>query len=116
MMMQAGVLREHNSTSEALFSNPQHPYTRHLLSSEPRGVANPLVGEQPVILAGKDVKVSFTLKRGSFFKPDFFELRAVDNLSLSLRKHETLGLVGESGSRQDHVWPGADPADLDAGR
>jgi peptide/nickel transport system ATP-binding protein len=96
-VMQAGVLREHNST-EALFANPQHPYTRHLLASEPRGTANPLVGEQPVILSGADVKVSFTLKRGTFFKPDFFELRAVDNLSLTLRKHETLGLVGESGS------------------
>jgi peptide/nickel transport system ATP-binding protein len=96
-VMQAGVLREHNST-EALFANPRHPYTRHLLASEPRGTANPLVGEQPVILAGADVKVSFTLKRGTFFKPDFFELRAVDNLSLTLRKHETLGLVGESGS------------------
>jgi peptide/nickel transport system ATP-binding protein len=95
--MQAGVLREHNST-EALFANPRHPYTRHLLASEPRGTANPLVGEQPVILSGADVKVSFTLKRGTFFKPDFFELRAVDNLSLTLRKHETLGLVGESGS------------------
>jgi len=96
-VMQNGVLREHNST-EALFTNPQHPYTRHLLSSEPRGHAIPLKGGEPIILEGKDVKVSFTLKRGTFFKPDFFELKAVDNLSLELRKHETLGLVGESGS------------------
>jgi peptide/nickel transport system ATP-binding protein len=96
-VMQNGVLREHNST-EALFTNPQHPYTRHLLSSEPRGNALPLKGDEPTILSGQDVKVSFTLKRGTFFKPDFFELKAVDNLSLDLRKHETLGLVGESGS------------------
>jgi peptide/nickel transport system ATP-binding protein len=96
-VMQAGVLREHNST-EALFTDPQHPYTRHLLSSEPRGSAKPLGGDEPTILEGKDVKVSFTLKRGSFFKPDFFELKAVDSLSLNLRRHETLGLVGESGS------------------
>jgi peptide/nickel transport system ATP-binding protein len=96
-VMQNGVLREHNST-EALFTNPQHPYTRHLLSSEPRGNALPLKGDEPTILSGRDVKVSFTLKRGTFFKPDFFELKAVDNLSLDLRKHETLGLVGESGS------------------
>jgi peptide/nickel transport system ATP-binding protein len=96
-VMQNGVLREHNST-EALFTNPQHAYTKHLLSSEPRGHAVPLKGDDPVILEGRDVKVSFTLKRGTFFKPDFFELKAVDNLSLELRKHETLGLVGESGS------------------
>ncbi|MEO8758824.1 MAG: ABC transporter ATP-binding protein [Devosia sp.] len=96
-VMQSGVLREHNST-EALFLNPQHPYTRHLISSEPRGRANALSGDEPVILEGTGVKVSFTLKRGTFFKPDFFELRAVDDLSLALRKHETLGIVGESGS------------------
>jgi peptide/nickel transport system ATP-binding protein len=96
-VMQNGVLREHNST-EALFTNPQHAYTRHLLASEPRGRAEPLGGGDPVILEGADVKVSFTLKRGSFFKPDFFELKAVDNLSLQLHRHETLGLVGESGS------------------
>ena len=36
--------------------------------------------------------------RGTFFKPDFFELVAVDNLDLKLQRHETLGLVGESGS------------------
>ena len=37
-------------------------------------------------------------KRGGFFKPDFFELVAVDSLDLKLKKHETLGLVGETGS------------------
>src|SRR6185437_12461350 len=96
-VMQAGVLREHNST-EALFSNPQHPYTRHLLASEPKGSANPIAESSETVLEGKQVKVSFTLKRGGFFKPDFFELVAVNNLNLHLRRHETLGLVGESGS------------------
>ena len=55
-------------------------------------------GDEPTILEGRNVKVSYTLKRGTFFKPDYFELKAVDKLSLNLRRHETLGLVGESGS------------------
>ena len=96
-VMQNGVVQEHNST-EALFQNPQHAYTRHLLASEPKGIANPLGENTPVMLEGKQVKVAFTLKRGTFFKPDFFELVAVDNLDLKLQRHETLGLVGESGS------------------
>ena len=96
-VMQDGEVKEHNQT-EALFQNPQHPYTRHLLASEPKGVANPLTENTPVVLEGKKVKVAFTLKRGGFFKPDFFELVAVDNLDLRLQRHETLGLVGESGS------------------
>ena len=90
-------MKEHNRT-EALFANPQHPYTRHLLASEPKGVANPLRENTDTVLEGRNVKVAFTLKRGTFFKPDFFELVAVDNLSLKLQRHETLGLVGESGS------------------
>jgi peptide/nickel transport system ATP-binding protein len=97
-VMQNGKVQEHNET-EALFANPQHPYTRHLLASEPKGTALPLdEGAHDTVLEGKEVKVSFTLKRGGFFKPDFFELKAVDNLDIKLMRHETLGIVGESGS------------------
>jgi len=96
-VMQNGTVQEHNAT-EALFTNPQHPYTRHLLASEPRGRANPLQGEQDSVLRANNVEVTFTLKRGGMFSPDFFELKAVDRLSLDLKRHETLGLVGESGS------------------
>src|SRR6218665_3434347 len=97
-VMQNGRVQEHNST-EALFANPTHAYTKHLLASEPKGTALPLEeGAHETVLEGKEVKVSFTLKRGSFFKPDFFELKAVDNLDIKLMRHETLGIVGESGS------------------
>ncbi len=96
-VMQHGRVQEHNTT-EALFANPRHAYTKHLLASEPKGKAQPIAADSPTILEGDKVKVSFTLKRGGVFKPDIFELVAVDKLSLNLRKHETLGLVGESGS------------------
>ncbi|ESX70038.1 peptide ABC transporter ATPase [Mesorhizobium sp. LSHC420B00] len=96
-VMQHGEMREHNVT-EKLFANPQHPYTGHLLASEPRGQANPLPEGADVILEAKGVRVSFMLRHGTFMKPDLRELVAVDSLSLTLRRHETLGLVGESGS------------------
>ncbi len=96
-VMQNGVVHEHNTTEE-LFAHPRHPYTQRLLASEPKGQANPIAENSETMLEGRNVKVAFTLKRGGFFKPDFFELVAVDHLSLNLRRHETLGLVGESGS------------------
>ncbi|MER9234335.1 ABC transporter ATP-binding protein [Mesorhizobium sp. M0622] len=96
-VMQHGRMCEHNVT-ERLFADPQHAYTRHLLASEPRGQANPLPEGADVILEAKDVRVSFMLRHGTFMKPDLRELVAVDSLSLTLRRHETLGLVGESGS------------------
>ena len=96
-VMQHGEIREHN-TKERLFANPQHPYTKHLLASEPRGRANPLPEGSDVILNAKGVRVSFMLRHGGFLKPDLRELVAVDSLNLALCRHETLGLVGESGS------------------
>jgi len=96
-VMQHGEMREHNTT-ERLFANPQHAYTRHLLGSEPRGQANPLPEGSDIILEARDVRVSFMMRHGSFFKPQLKELVAVDSLNLTLRRHETLGLVGESGS------------------
>jgi len=96
-VMQRGEVKEHNRTAE-LFANPRHPYTRHLLASEPKGEANPLVEDTGTVLEGRKVRVAFTLKRGGMFRPDYFDLVAVDSLDLDLRRHETLGLVGESGS------------------
>jgi peptide/nickel transport system ATP-binding protein len=96
-VMQNGEVKEHNRT-EAIFTNPRHAYTRHLLASEPKGVANPLGDQRETVLQGNKVRVAFTLKRGGIFNPNFFELVAVDSLDLKLQRHETLGLVGESGS------------------
>ena len=96
-VMQHGEVKEHNSTAE-LFKNPQHPYTKRLLASDPKGVAKPLEGNPPVLLSGKDVRMTYTLKRGGMFNATYFDLQAVDGLSLQLRRGETLGLVGESGS------------------
>ena len=96
-VMQHGEVREAGPT-EQIFGNPQHPYTKRLLASEPKGVANPLEGTQETVLRGDDVRVQFMLKRGGFFNATYSPLVAVDNLSLDLKRGETLGLVGESGS------------------
>jgi peptide/nickel transport system ATP-binding protein len=96
-VMQHGQVREEGPT-EQIFGNPQHPYTRRLLSSEPKGQALPIAADTETMLKGEGVKVSFTLKKGGLFNATRSELVAVDHLSLDLRRGETLGLVGESGS------------------
>jgi peptide/nickel transport system ATP-binding protein len=96
-VMRRGEVKEHNAT-EALFQNPRHEYTRHLLASEPRGRAKPIPDTSPILLEGREIRVAYTLKSGGFFRPEYKELVAVNSLSLSLKRHETLGLVGESGS------------------
>ncbi len=96
-VMQHGEMREHNTT-EKLFAASQHPYTKRLLASEPRGTAKPLPENSGVLLTASGVRVSFMMRYGGLFKPELKELIAVDSLGLTLRRHETLGLVGESGS------------------
>ena len=96
-VMQKGEVMEHNVTAD-LFAAPRHPYTQRLLGSEPRGRAVPIPADSPVILQGDEVRVAYRLKRGGMFSREFYEFAAVDNLSLAVRRHETLGIVGESGS------------------
>ncbi len=96
-VMQHGEVREDGPT-ERIFTAPQHPYTRRLLASEPKGEAVPISGSADEVLTGDQVRVSFTLRKGGAFRAKKTELVAVDSLSLTLKRGETLGLVGESGS------------------
>ena len=96
-VMQHGEVREEGPT-EAIFSNPQHPYTQRLLASEPRGQANPAEVRPESVLTGEGVRVQFMLRKGGAFRGTFHPLVAVDSLDLDLKRGETLGLVGESGS------------------
>jgi len=96
-VMQHGVVREAGPT-ERLFTDPQHPYTKRLLGSEPKGRANPLQGVPETVLEGRNIRVTYTLRKGGAFRGTYHDLQAVDGLSLDLKRGETLGLVGESGS------------------
>ncbi len=96
-VMQHGEVRESGPT-ETIFSAPQHPYTRRLLASEPKGQADPAQVQPETVLKGEDVRVAFTLRKGGVFRGTYHPLIAVDDLSLELKRGETLGLVGESGS------------------
>ena len=96
-VMQHGEVREEGPT-ESVFSNPQNPYTRRLLGSEPKGRADPLQGTPETVIEGRGIRVTYTLRKGGAFRGTFHDLHAVDRLSLSLKRGETLALVGESGS------------------
>jgi peptide/nickel transport system ATP-binding protein len=96
-VMQHGEVREEGPT-EALFSNPQHPYTKRLLGSEPKGRADPAEVRDETVLEGRNIRVTYNLRKGGAFRGTWSKLQAVDGLSLALKRGETLGLVGESGS------------------
>jgi len=95
-VMQRGKIVEQGDVG-AVFENPSHPYTRALLSAEPRPDPAPIQPEAPIVVETDDLKVWFPIKRGVLRKV-VGHVKAVDGVSIAVRKGETLGIVGESGS------------------
>jgi ABC-type microcin C transport system duplicated ATPase subunit YejF len=95
-VMKAGAVVEEGDTDQ-VFEHPRDPYTAALLAAEPEGRKVPVPRGSPSVLEGRKVTVEFELG-GGFFRPPVLVLRAVDRVSLSLRRNETIGVVGESGS------------------
>jgi microcin C transport system ATP-binding protein len=82
---------------EQVFTAPKHPYTRDLLAAEPKPDPAPPRPNAPVVMQADNLKVWFPIKRG-FLRSTVGHIKAVDGVSLAVRKGETLGVVGESGS------------------
>lgn len=95
-VMRLGEIVERGDIKE-IFDNPQHPYTIELLNATPKGLKEPIAEDTDVLISAKNIEVKFPTSYNFFGKPtSYFE--AVKNISLSIKKGETLGIVGESGS------------------
>ncbi|WP_323635666.1 ABC transporter ATP-binding protein [Pectobacterium polaris] len=114
IVMQQGSLVEGGEAKQIL-SAPTHPYTRKLLAAIPtastRGKwlagADPLqsgIAPSPASLTADhtntDDTIALTADRiaVSFKRPDGSRMQAVNQVSLQIKRGETLGIVGESGS------------------
>jgi microcin C transport system ATP-binding protein len=95
-VMKQGKIVEHGPV-EQVFKAPQHPYTCALLAAEPKVQPAPLNPQGDVIIRTDDLKVWFPIKRGVLRKV-VGHIKAVDGVSIEVRRGETLGIVGESGS------------------
>jgi microcin C transport system ATP-binding protein len=95
-VMSKGRVVEEGRTAD-VFEHPQHAYTRHLMSAEPKGDPPRPAADAPVVLETSDLRVWFPIKRG-LMRRTVDHVKAVDGLSLKLRAGETVGVVGESGS------------------
>jgi peptide/nickel transport system ATP-binding protein len=103
-VMREGRLVESGPVEEVLHA-PRHPYTRQLLDAVPENLARSTprraitaASEEtaPPLLSIRDLRVWFPIRKG-VLRRTVDQMRAVDDVSLDIRRGEILALVGESG-------------------
>ncbi len=100
-VMQNGVMVEAGPTEE-IFANPQHEYTKMLLAAGARGTPAPVPDDATDVVTTQDLRIWFPIQRG-LLKMTVGHIKAVNQVDLSIREGETLGIVGESGSGKTTV-------------
>ena len=98
VIMRDGEIVEAGETV-SLFRAMRHPYTRALFEASSarsrRGAPGGRRREKPVLEVSQSVRDYALPRRSLFSRPGTF--RAVDHVSLAVRRGENVGLVGESG-------------------
>jgi peptide/nickel transport system ATP-binding protein len=100
-----GAIVETDATRE-VFSNPKAAYTKQLLAAIPHVEKQRRSALQtnvaPPLMTVKDLCKDYHLSRG-LWGQTHSKLRAVDNVSFTLRQGQTIGIVGESGSGKSSI-------------
>jgi microcin C transport system ATP-binding protein len=96
VVMKKGEVMEQGETA-SVFASPQHPYTQELLQTLHVRRKDVIAADAPTLMQVDNFKVWFPIQKG-LFRKTVGHVKAVDDISFTLKQGESLGIVGESGS------------------
>ncbi len=84
-------------TKNQIFDSPEHDYTKMLLAAEPSGSGGQPTETASVVAELDSLRVWYPIRRGVLRRVVDY-VKAVDDVNITIRAGETVGVVGESGS------------------
>ncbi len=96
IVMKNGIIVENQSTNK-IFSNPQHDYTKELLKFKSSNFRESVISRENEVLETKNLSCKYLIKDSLFnSKKEYF--KALNNININIHEGESVGIVGESGS------------------
>jgi microcin C transport system ATP-binding protein len=95
-VMRHGEIKEQGETAQ-IFDAPEHDYTKMLMNTRPQGSAPDITGDHGAILTAHNMQVHFPRTKSFWGKPKTW-VKAVDDISITAKRGQTIAVVGESGS------------------
>lgn len=95
-VMRRGKFVETGTRSQ-IFESPKHEYTRMLLEAEPSGSGGKPAAAAQVIVELESLRVWYPIRKG-ILRRTVDHFKAVEDVNITIREGETVGVVGESGS------------------
>jgi len=95
LVMYKGEIVEQGE-AQAIFKNPQHPYTKNLLACRKLQNLTVLRSYGLTVFKIENLYKFYEIRKSHLFETQAY-FQALDNINLEIYEGETLGLVGESG-------------------
>lgn len=95
LLLRSGKMIEY-SPVEQIFTQPQHDYTKYLLTLNLGYAVKPVLQDRHILLNVENLTVSYPLAKSFFWQKSYY-VNLFQNINVQLRQGESIGIIGQSG-------------------